>query len=67
MNKLEKYDATKGCVKCGHLETIDKFGGGNLTQVMPYELRKTQEFIKRECKNCGYTWYTLPLDAKDEE
>lgn len=46
-----KYDSTKGCPKCGYLDTRDRYCGIFNT-------------IERQCTRCLYKWKELPMDAQ---
>ena len=60
---METYKKITQCVKCGHQSNImgspmiDKWG----EHVIKNEII---ERIRRECPNCHYYWYEIPLDQK---
>jgi hypothetical protein len=52
--KLEKFNETAHCVKCGSMSVAARF-------------KKTRErargIVERTCERCHYAWKELPLDS----
>lgn len=53
MSVYFKYDASKGCPKCGMIATRDKYC-------------RVFNKIERHCPKCSYDWKELPLDSQVE-
>lgn len=74
---MKRYNADKGCEKCGAdvhnvsfqyvAGTTVILGDGNPKVLTSVPGLDDEGFISRECRNCGYQWLELPLDAVLED
>ena len=55
------YNTETKCIKCGYVETIDKWEEYDLPT-----MKIKGDYISRKCCNCGYIWLENPLDFKGE-
>lgn len=54
---MEKFNAVKGCPKCGCQSTFDRY-------IKDFQLGGR---IRRKCTRCDYLWWNAPLDAVEEK
>lgn len=67
---MEKYNKTVKCDKCSSNQINDEFlpeGKCHFRLSGNSKFWETAEFdmMKRTCNNCGYEFYELPLDSKE--
>ena len=58
---METYRKETKCIKCGYVETLDKWEEYYLPT-----MKINGDYISRKCSNCGYIWIENPLDFKGE-
>ena len=75
---MEPYNPDAKCPKCGCTGIKNKFHAKGSWKSIPtmYDTKNgvwtaytqipvIQDYITRECFNCGYTWEEAPLDAEN--